>query len=111
MSSSALSWKSGLPGLDVVAESSCSSDEASEAQSCGLGGGSWFPSRPKYSPSSYCRRTTSSGVAEVSSQSEDKEKFVAGVDESDRSADSVCGICGDDRSEEPDDPDQVPGGW
>jgi hypothetical protein len=49
----------------------------------------------------------SSGVAGASSQSEAKEKFVAGVDESDRYADSVCAAGGDDGAEEVVDPGEA----
>ena len=46
-------------------------------------------------------------MVDASSQSDANEKFVAGVDESDRSADSACVVSGEDGDEEPGDA----GGW
>lgn len=95
----------------MAAESSCSpGDDESESSASKFGERPGFPSRPKYPWSAACPSKTSSGVSDASSQSDAKEKFVAGVDESDRSADSAWVACGDDGAEDPGDAEKVPVG-
>lgn len=54
---------------------------------------------------------SSGGVADASPQSDAKEKFVAGVDESDKYADSCCVISGDDGADETEDPGEAADAW
>lgn len=50
-------------------------------------------------------------MPDVLSQSEPREKFVAGVDESDTSTNSACVACGEDGADEVPEPGEVMGGW